>query len=260
MTSSPYNLEKYTLQQLREMAREMDLRSRRSKTEMINDISTAFQEYENYHKEKIEKYTKIRQLGNKGKEGITYLVRDMEDSETSGRPVEFAMKTFRKTKSSVTLKKEYKLQKLAGKAGVAPCVHTYDTVSKYILMDVMDRHLMDVIYDQKGTLHKYQQKRILEIFRILDEIGVFHGDANIANYMVKDKEIYLIDYGFAKEIDDRLLKSLKVKKPNSELMLLGFILKLKEMKCEPSAYKYLLPNISESDREKFGLDSLREEK
>ena len=249
-TSSAYNLEKYTLQQLRDMAREMGLRSRRSKTEMINDISDAFQEYETYYKEKIERYTRIRQLGNKGKEGITYLVVDNEASSQ-----EFAMKTFRKTKSSVTLKKEYKLQKRAGKAGIAPNVYTYDTVSKYILMDVMDKHLIDVICEQKGTLYKYQQKRLLEIFRILDEIGVFHGDANIANYMVKDKEIYLIDYGFAKEIDDRLIKSLKTKTPNSELMLLAFVLKLKDMKCEPSAYKYLIPNISEEDRKKFNLEN-----
>ena len=243
---SSYRLEKLSLPELRVMAKEMDLRSRRSKLQMIADISAAFAEYEDYRKNKVDKYTKVRQLGNRGKEGTTYLVEG-EDKQ------EYAMKTFRKTKSSATLKKEYKLQKKAGKAGVSPHVYEYDQVSKYIVMDIMDRHLLDAMRDQKGTLRKYQQKRILEIFRILDDIGVFHGDANLANYMLQGRQIYLIDFGFAKAIDDRLCKKLGTSTPNADLMLLGFVLKLKELECPASAYKHLLPHIALGDREKFGL-------
>ena len=241
-----YGLENYSITQLRDMGKKMGLRSRRSKDEMITDISTAFQEYEKYYKEKVEKYKKIKQLGNKGKEGITYLVTN-EDGQ------EFAMKTFRKTKASTTLRKEYALQKIAGKAGVAPKVYSCDTVSKYILMEKMDRHLIDVMNEQKGTLYKYQQKRILDIFKKLDEIKVFHGDSNFANYMLKKKEIFLIDYGFAKEIDSKLIKTLKTKHPNLELMLLAFVLKLKELKCPETAYTYLLPHLSTEIKKKFNL-------
>jgi predicted Ser/Thr protein kinase len=213
---------------------------------MITDISAAFSEYEDYRRDKVDRYTKVRQLGNRGKEGTTYLVTDEKGQE-------LAMKTFRKTKSSATLKKEYKLQKKGGKAGVSPRVYGYDQVSKYIVMDVMDRHLLDVMRDQKGVLRKYQQKRILDIYHKLDEIGVFHGDANLANYMLKGREIYIIDYGFAKPIDDRLCRKLGTKTPNADLMLLGFVLKLKEFECPPDSYKYLIPYIPKGDREKFGI-------
>jgi predicted Ser/Thr protein kinase len=230
------------------MANDMDLPSRRSKAEMISTISDAFREYEEYHKDKIARYRKIKRLGNKGKEGITYLVSDGKR--------EYAMKTFRKGKSSTTLVREYDLQNKAAAMGISPQVYDYDTVSKYIIMDRMETHLVDVMRKQKGDLRKYQQKRILEIFTKLDEVKVFHGDANLANYMMVGKKIYIIDFGFAKEIDSRLVRKLGTNTPNITMMLLGFILKLKELNCPASAYRYLLPHLSRGDREKFGLDSI----
>lgn len=243
---SKYNLEKYTLTELKDMAQEMDIKPRRNKKDMISDISSAFKEYEKYYNSKIKKYTKIKQIG-KGDQGTTYIVEDKKKKQ-------YAMKTFRKSKSSRTLEQEYKLQKIAAKAKIAPKVYDYDTISKYILMDVMDCHLIDLITKQKGKLLKYQQKRILEIFRTLDEIKVFHGDANPANYMLKGKDIYLIDYGLAKPIDKKLEKKLKTSTPNMTLMLIGFILKLKGVNCPPSSYKYLLVNVSEKDKEKYSLN------
>ena len=242
-----YNLDKYTLQQLRALAKEMGLAARRSKSEMIRDISSAFSEYETYKKEKIDKYRRLRQLGNKGKEGTTYLIVDEKGSE-------FAMKTFRKAKSSSTLKREYKFLKKAGKAGISPSVYSHDTVSKYIIMDVMEKHLVDAIMtEQKGVLYRYQQLQVLQIFRTLDELKIFHGDANLTNYMLKGKKIYIIDFGFAREITDKLCKKLGTENPNSELMLLGFILKLKELKCESASWKYLLKHLPKKTREKYGL-------
>jgi serine/threonine protein kinase len=110
-------------------------------------------------------------------------------------------------------------------------------------MEKMDCHFHDIIQKQKGIIHKYQQQRIIEIFKALDEVGVFHNDANICNYMMKGKEIYIIDFGFAKEIDSRLEKSLGTSKPNIRLMLLGFILKLKEMNLPEKSYKYLVKEL-----------------
>jgi predicted Ser/Thr protein kinase len=228
------------------MADKMDLPARRSKTEMIEDISTAFSEYEEYKKEKVDKYIRHKQLGEKGKEGTTYLVTDHHGKE-------FAMKTFRKTKSSDRLHKEYSLQKKAAKAGVAPRVYDYDTVSKWILMEKMDKHLHDQIEEEKGVLHKRHQLRLLEIFKKLDEVGVFHNDANVCNYMIKRDEIYLIDYGFAKEITPKLKKKLGTEHPNGRLMLIGLILKLKEMKLPEKSYKYLLQEVNKEDKAKFGL-------
>ena len=228
------------------MAVKMDLPARRSKTEMIEDISTAFSEYEEYKKEKVDKYTRHKQLGEKGKEGITYLVTDHHDKE-------YAMKTFRKGKSSSRLHKEYSLQKKASKVGVAPRVYEYDTIGKWILMEKMDKHLYDQLEEKKGVLHKKQQLRLLEIFKKLDDAGVFHNDANICNYMIKEEEIYLIDYGFAKEITPKLKKKLGTDRPNGRLMLIGLVLKLKEMNLPEKSYKYLLREVSKEDKSKFNL-------
>ena len=236
---SNYELEKYSFPELKKMGVDMGLPMRRSKMEMIKDISKAFKEYEEYKREKIDKYERCYQLGDKGKEGTTYLVKDK-----SGR--EYAMKTFRREKSSATLKKEYLLQKNASKKGIAPRVYDYDTVSKYIVMERMDRHLYEDI-KKKGVLTKKNQERILEIFDKLDEAKVFHGDANILNYMIKGEDIYIIDFGFSKEITDELLKKLKTNRPNYHLMTIGLILKLKELENEGKSstggkgisYKYL---------------------
>jgi tRNA A-37 threonylcarbamoyl transferase component Bud32 len=242
-----YNLEKYSKNDLIEMSNKMDLQPKKTKKDMISDITEAFDEYKEYHCNKVLKYDKHYQLGNKGKEGTTYLVTDQKNNK-------FAMKTFRKTKASSTLKTEYKLQKRSSKFGISPCVYEYDTISKYIVMDILDGgHLLDILKKQKGTLLRYQQKRILFIYKQLDKAGVFHGDANLTNYMMKGKDIYIIDYGFSKPIDEKLIKKLGTSTPNMDLMLLGFVLKLKELKCSSSSYKYLLPHISLENREKFQL-------
>lgn len=243
---SYYRLEKYNLTELKKMATKMELPARRSKAEMIQDISKAFAEYEDYKKEKIDKYTKHGQLGEKGKEGTTYLVTDRHGKE-------YAMKTFRSGKSSATLHKEYSLQKKAAKAGLAPRVYDYDTVGKWILMEKMDKHLYEQIDDNKGILRRKEQERLLEIFRKLDEVGVFHNDANICNYMIKDGNIYMIDYGFAKEITPALKKKLGTDYPNSRLMLIGLIMKLKERQLPERSYKYLVRSVNKEDLAKFGL-------
>lgn len=230
-----YNLEKYSLPELKQMAVKMELPMRRSKNEMITEITSAFKEYEDYKKEKIDKYTKYEQLGDKGKEGLTYLVKDKHGKE-------YAMKTFRKDKSSQTLKTEYSLQKKASKFGITPHVYDYDTVSKYIVMDKMDSHLYDEI-KKKGSLCKKYQERILFIFEKLDKAGVFHGDANILNYMISGGEVYIIDFGFSKEITPRLLKKLGTDKPNSHLMTIGLVLKLKEIGMGENSYRYLQKSL-----------------
>lgn len=240
-----YNLEKYTLPELKQMGLKMDLPMRRSKNEMIKEITNAFKEYEDYKKEKIDKYTRYGQLGDKGKEGVTYLVKDRHGKE-------YAMKTFRKDKSSQTLKTEFTLQKKAAKFSVSPHVYDYDTVSKYIVMEKMDKHLYEEI-KRRGSLSKKHQERILYIFEKLDRAGVFHGDANILNYMIRGGELYIIDFGFSKEITPQLLKKLGTDKPNSHLMTIGLVLKLKELGMTENSYKYLKKALPEDYVAKYKL-------
>jgi len=163
------------------------------------------------------------------------------------------MKTFKKTKSSDRLRLEAQLQEKASIFDICPKIIDIDTVSKYIVMEKLDKHLFEVIKDQKGILTEDQQKQLIHIYKCLDEAKVFHADSNILNYMFKKNKLYIIDFGMAKLIDDKLIKKLGTPTPNISLMNLGFILKLKELECPEVSYSYLLKFVSEKDKENFRL-------
>ena len=55
------------------------------------------------------------------------------------------------------------------------------------------------------------------------------------------------------EVINVLKKKLKTDIPNTKLMTIGFILKLKELKAEPKSYKYLLQNVSQEDKKNYSL-------
>jgi len=231
---------------LKQLAQEMDIAPTRSRQELIDKMTDCFKEYEAYKAEKIDKYTIKEQLGEKGKEGTTYLV-------VTPNGQEYAMKTFRKHKSTSTMKQEVKLQKIAGEAGIAPEVIDKDLISKTIVMTKMDYHLIDAMKKQKGLLRQTQQQQIIAIYKKLDEIGVFHADANILNYMFKDNKIYIIDFGMSKPIDEALIKKLGTTTPNLTIMTLGLTLKLKELGCPADSYKTLRKYLSQENIEQFKL-------
>ena len=54
--------------------------------------------------------------------------------------------------------------------------------------------------------------------------------------------------------DDAAKKKLKEERPNFTLMNLGFILKLKELKCPTTSYKYLIKFVTEENKSKYGLN------
>lgn len=234
-------LSSYSLPELKQIATRIDIPPRRSKSEMIKNIVETLKEYEDYKKDKVDKYTRHEQLGKKGKEGVTFRVTDKK-----GR--EYAMKTFRKTKASSTLEKECMLQKKASKKGIAPKIYDYDIVGKWILMERMDGHL----FHSNTILTKKQQLELIDLFNKLDEVGVFHGDANLANYMVHNGEIKLIDYGFSKEINSKITKQFG-ERPNYRANTISMILKLKEHNLDPKGYKYLLRHVDQKDKDNYGI-------
>jgi tRNA A-37 threonylcarbamoyl transferase component Bud32 len=171
-------LQKLSYTDLKKLAEDMEIEVSRKKDDLINNILICFRKYEEYKKEKIDKYTRIQQIGNKGKEGVTYLVKT-EDNKT------YAMKTFKKTKSSARLRLEAQLQEKASVFDICPKIIDIDTVSKFIVMEKLDKHLFEVIKEQKGILTVDQQKQLIHIYKCLDEAKVFHADSNILNYMFK---------------------------------------------------------------------------
>lgn len=189
----------------------------------------------------------IQQLG-KGKEGTTYLV---QDPKTSTR---YAMKTFKKQKSISRLNTEVELQKLAATIGVAPNVHYVNDSERFFVMDRLDTHLIDIIRKNDGLLPSKYQTSILNVFRKLDKIKVFHGDANIMNYMIHKNKLYMIDYGMSKAINPALIERLGTSSPNYDIMSLGLVLKLRELGCPKESYEILLQAVSPSEQTRFNLN------
>lgn len=244
------NLDKFTYLELKNIATDLHLNVRKSKDDMIGDILKAFREYEKYKKDKIDKYTKGKQLGENGKEGITYSVICSTDGK------EYAMKTFRRNKSSALLRKEAELQKKAADVGVAPNIIDIDTVSKFIIMEKMEKHLLSVMKAQNGEMTRQQQKQIITIYKKLDEAGVFYGDNNLMNYMFKGKKLYIIDFGIAKDITSALVSRLGTTTPNITIMTLGLILKLRDMGCSSKSYEYLSKYLSEDHRQQYNINNI----
>ena len=239
-------LKKLSYKELQDIAIDMDIKIPKKKDELILNMMDCFKKWEEYKKSNIDKYEKIKQLGNKGKEGVTYLVRTKDKKE-------YAMKTFKKNKSSDKIRKEAEIQTKASEFGISPKVIEIDTVSKTIIMEKMDTHLTDIMTQQNGDLTLSQQKQIIGIFKNLDKAKVFHADSNILNYMFKNKKLFIIDFGMSSEINSKLIKKLGTDTPNLNIMNLGFILKLKELSCPESSYKYLLTYINEAEKKRFNF-------
>lgn len=242
-------LEEYCYNDLKKLAQNMEIPIRRSKISLIKEIKSAFNEYERYKKNKLDKYKRLKQLGECGKERKTYLVNNRAGKE-------YVMKTFRKQKSSNKLLKEAELQKLSADIGVAPNIIDIDTVSKYIVMEKMDRHFLEVIKEQGKTITKQQQRQIISIYKKLDKVKVFHGDVNLMNYMYKGDKLFIIDFGMAKEVTSVLIKNLDTDTPNMNIMTLRLALKLRELGFSKSSYEYIVKYLSDEQCIKFGFKSI----
>lgn len=238
------SLDIYTYVELKNMASRMDLKVKGRKNEYISAISNAFKEYENYKNDTLERYSKIKQLGNEGKDGITYCVK------RKGRY--FAMKMFKYTKNIQALKNEIYLQSIASKHKVCPKLIDYDTVFRYIIMEKMDTNLFDIMKDNGGKFLKEYQLQIIHIFNTLDKIKIFHNDPNPCNFMVKKDRVYIIDFGMGKYIDNSLIKKLKTDKPNMKLMIPGLILQIRSIFGKVNC-NWLLKHVSVEDRQLYNI-------
>jgi len=244
------DLERLTVDQLRQLHRDMNLKGvHTSKKGFVSSIHSEFRRLSriahtptpskkvSFSKTKIiipstrivlskdiDGYKIIKRLGVKGKEGTTYLVRK------EGK--DYAMKRFASTKSIKTLKTEIELHHLvhSHRPKVTPTLYDYDLNNKYIVMEVLDKTLYDILQEQGGQLTLSQQMNLIEIFQQLDKIGVFQMDPGILNFMTSrgSNRIYIIDYGMAKLVDERV-KYKYGPTPNMKYMPLGLILKIREI-------------------------------
>ena len=207
-------LKKLSNKDLQDIGEKLGFKSRDSskgtKEDLIDFILGYMHSRSEKKQKKENKYKIMGQIGNEGKDGITYLVIKNK--------VEYAMKTFKKRKSSQRIAKEAELQEKAANANISPKIFDVDLEKKFIVME-----------------------------------KIFHADSNMLNYMILDNKIYIIDFGMSKDIDEKLSKKLGTSTPNIDLMTIGFILKLKEFNCLPSSYSYLLTFVSPENKEKFNM-------
>lgn len=243
-------MEKISYSKLKALAIEMEIPISKNKDILMEEVLKTLQKYKNTRKaptkQKPEKYIISQQLGEKGKEGITYQVHNRDGQE-------YAMKTFKKTKSVKTLVLEAELQQLAAESGIAPQITDVNTDTKYIVMQKLDTHLVSKMEKQQGCMTQGQQKQVINIFKKLDKCKIFHGDINPMNFMYKKSKLYIIDFGMSKHITPQLIKKLGTKTPNLDLMSLAMVIKLKKLGCPESSYNLFLDEIPEEKRELFPI-------
>lgn len=239
--SDAMSYENYTVVELKEIAKNKGIRgySKLIKSKLIELLEESAEKHDDVNGatssvKKTTKYTDdflklkctgtskfipLTQLGKPGKEGVVYLTTHPQTL------VKYAMKTFRKTKSGKTLEIEAYFQHQASKYGISPRIIEYNPEEKYIVMELLNCTLLDLIKKQNGITAD-QQSQILELYRKLDKIGIMLNDANPLNIMEKDGRLYAIDYGFAKYTTHKSLA--KYRNPNIELMPLGLLLMMKD--------------------------------
>lgn len=236
------NFESMSLLEVKELAKQCDLSvSKKSKDELIKEIKSIFKIVEG----RRTKYTERSPLGYSGKEGTVF-----EVSDKRGRI--YAMKKFRSGKSSARLENEACLLERAGKAGISPLLVDYSRSGGWIVMDKMEENLFDILQKNKGKISAKIQQEMIVLFRKLDEERIFHADPNPLNFMFKNGRMYMIDFGFAKDFEERSVRSLETETPNMDYMPLGFLIKIKPF-CDVSTFSTLIKHIHPSKLQEIGI-------
>lgn len=204
-----------SIDELKDMALKLDIKSpHRDKERLVKQVYKRYCELKKYFS-----YTFVKQLGKEGKDGRTFLAKD-----ESGKEV--AIKVFKKKKKETSIIREAKLQKQASQSGITPRVIEFDAEGRFIVMEKLDKNLFDYFKEQKGQLTLAQQKAIIRLLKKLDKCNIFHGDPNPLNFMEREGRWYIIDFGFAKPINEKTIEKYG-KTPNMTLMPKGFRDKLR---------------------------------
>lgn len=170
-------------------------------------------------------------LGKKGREGSIY--------RATSSSKQIVAKMFRKNKNSDSLYKEYSFLRDAGKLGIAPKTYGYmdEDGKKYIFMEEMHETLYEILKKNNYELSTKYQRRIIEIFKILDKNKIYHADSGPLNFMTnKNGQLFIIDFGISQKIDKNCIEKYG-EEPNINNGIPFFILKTRLI------YKKFLPKI-----------------
>jgi len=213
------NIDDLSIKDLKSLADTLNIGYRRSAKDLIKDIRN----------KKHELYKIGKQIGNEGKDAKVY--------EVIVNGNKYALKQYKKSKSSSKIRKEADMQIKLSKRGISPDVIDVDLERKYIIMKKLTGHLFT---DEAGTIiKKKHQEQLYRIYNIMDDEKIFHSDVNPLNYMLKNDKVYVIDFGMSIVINNSLIKKLNTDTPNTDIMTLGITLKMKSLNYDPYSYKYL---------------------
>jgi tRNA A-37 threonylcarbamoyl transferase component Bud32 len=236
------NLEIMSLPDIRKLAKECDIDiSNKNKEDLIKSLQKVFKIVE----KRRSKYTELTPIGYKGKEGTVFTVKDKKGQV-------FAMKKFRSGKSGARLENEAYLLEKACSIGISPLLIDYSRSNLWIVMEKLDSNLFDILKSTNGILTKKVQQQMIDIFKKLDEIQIFHADPNPLNFMFKDGKMYIIDYGFAKTFDEISVVNLHTRTPNMDYMPLGFFMKIKD-NCDIRNFPVLIKHIPRDKLSQLGI-------
>ena len=236
------NFQDMSLQTLKNLAKQCDISTTgKSREDLVKDLKSIFKIVE----DRRYKYKELQPLGYSGKEGTVFEVSDKKGNI-------YAMKKFRTGKSSSRLESEALLLDRAGKAGISPRLIDYSRSHGWIVMDKLDENLFDILKKSNGKISQKMQKQMIDLFRELDKVGIFHADPNPLNFMFKNGRMYMIDFGFAKDFDDKSVRDLRTDTPNMEFMPLGFLLKIKPY-CDVSSFTTIMKYIPQEKLAQTGI-------
>ena len=191
-------------------------------------------------RKQIEAKFKDKISGKAGKDGTTFLA-------TTSNGHRYAIKLFKPTKSTTNIVKEAELQQMAADNGVAPVVRGVSKVGKFIVMDALKETIVDKAKREKWTSLPRDYKAMLYALCVrLDEADVLQNDGNPLNLMVDGTgRLYIIDYGFATEIDNKMKKK-RGAQPNVALTMWDFGRRLKHYKITNDLQMSILNKYQEN--------------
>ena len=194
----------------------------------------------NMTRKQIESTFKDKISGKAGKDGTTFLA-------TTSNGHRYAIKLFKPTKSTTFIVKEAKLQQMAADNGVAPVVRGVSEVGKFIVMDALKETIVDKANREKWTSLPRDYKAMLYALCVrLDKADVLQNDGNPLNLMVDETgRLYIIDYGFATEIDNKMKKK-RGAQPNVALTMWDFGRRLKYYKITNDLQMSILNKYKEN--------------
>lgn len=179
-----------------------------------------------------DRFIREKEIRSKTKDTTIYEAKDTKNNSNC------TVKCFRCDKALSSINRELELHKLASDRKIAPQIIYYDEKSKKIFYEHMDMTLEK--YLEKGkTLSREQQNRILMIMRTLDDIHILYADPHPRNFLMKNNNIYTIEFTNSKKIDPKLTKKLETESPNRDLLLYKFVKYMKESNIDPKSYVIL---------------------